>query len=303
MGKRFYILGIVLIAAAFVFLAWFVLAPRTPDPVCRGKTLSQWVATPDPGSYDASGYASAIVAVKEMGTNALPFLIHELRSKDSPLWELLPPSAYKMRLVSRIRIMSGPPASERQQRAVYFLELLGPTARPAIPALSECLDRPDIAELAANVLGKYNSAGNVALGPEATLPLLKSLTNGNPQARFVAANALGLLGTRPDLVVPALIKALKDPAPEVRAMAARSFGLYKPQADVIVPALTLSLDDKDPNVRRDALWMLGRYRVRALKSVPKVLVLLNDPDFNVRQAATNTLKYINTNAPAGAGTK
>jgi HEAT repeats/HEAT repeat len=302
-GKRFYILGIILIAAAFVFLARFILAPGTPDPIYQGKPLSKWVATPNPGSYDASGYASAIVAVKEMGTNALPYLIHELRSQDSPLWGFVPPSAYRLKLVQRIRLMSGPNASLRQQRAVYFLEILGPAAKPAIPALSECLDRPDIAEQAAEVLGYYGMSGHVALGREATLPLLKALTNGDARARFVAANALGLLGTRPDLVVPALINALKDPAPDVRAVAARSFGSYKSEADVIVPALMLSLDDKDPTVRQGTLWMLGMYRARALNSVPKVLVLLNDPDFKVRQAATNALKYIDTNAPAGAGIK
>lgn len=303
MGKRLRILGIILIAAAVVFLAWLVLFPHTPDPVYQGKALSQWVATPNPGRYDASGSASAIVAVRQMGTNALPFLIREFRSRDALIWRILPGPLYRLKMTGRIRTLFGPTADERQQRAGYFLEMLGPVAKPVIPALSECLDRPDIAMQAVDVLGNHGQGAYVSLGPEATLPLLKAMTNGNPVVRLTAVNALGLLGTRPDLVVPVLINALKDPDPHVRLMTVYAFGGYRMDSATIVPALMLSLDDTDSNVRQATLMTLGSYRTRALMSAPKIRVLLNDPDFKVRHAATNALKVIDTTAAANAGIK
>jgi len=301
MSKRFCITVVIFLAVVLVVLVWQVLRPRESEPIYKGKTLSQWEAEKKPTDFDPSISTPAIDALRQMGTNALPYLIQDLRSKDALFWRKLPRSAYSLRLIIRIRLMCGPPAWERQDRAIYFLKALGSMAKPAIPALSECLDRPEIAEQSADILGHYDSIGRVGLGTEATPPLLKAMTNGNASVRRIAANALGLLKTKPDLVVPALIHALKDPSPEVRSMAARSFGGYKTEAASIVPALIDTLDDTDSYVRQGTLWMLGMYGGRASASVPKLLFLLKDPDFQVRKEATNALKLIDPEAAAKAG--
>src|SRR6185437_5330803 len=124
----------------------------------------------------------------------------------------------------------------------------GPMARLALPALSECLDHPDTVDDAMEILGYYGSGGQIALGPEAALPLLKAMTNGSVSVRRVAANVLGLLHSKTNLVVPALIQALHDPSPEVRDTAARSFGGYRTEATTIVPALLETLNDTNSYV-------------------------------------------------------
>jgi HEAT repeat protein len=181
---------------------------------------------------------------------------------------------------------------------VYFLQALGSMAKPAIPALSDCLDQPDTVHQAAAILSYSGPRGHVDLGPEAIPPLLKAITNADVMIRGNAANALGLLGSKPDLVVPALLRALKDPAPEVRGTAARSFGGFKAEAATIVPPLIETLDDTNSYVRQGTIWMLGRYRAQASASVPKLLLFLNDPDFQVRKETTDALKLIDPEAAA-----
>jgi HEAT repeat protein len=231
-----------------------------------------------------------------MGTNAVPFLIEDFQARDGLFRRNLPRSAYKFRLVGWMIQMLGKSAWERHDRAIYFLQALGSNATPAIPVLSDSLDRPDLAESAAAILAHSDSIGNVVLGPGATLPLLKAMTNGNSNVRGMAANALGLLGTNPDLVAPALIHALKDPSSQVRSMAARSFGRYKAEAATIIPALLPLLDDTDTYVRQGTAWMLGRFRTEASAATPKLVILLNDPDFQVRSSATNALLLIDPEA-------
>lgn len=250
--------------------------------------------------YDPSLATPAIEAVRHMGTNALPFLMNDFQAKDGLFWRNVPGSFYPLGFVRWLRRMSGPSSWERHDRAIYFLQALGPLAKPAIPALSACLDQPDLAQPAVDILGFSDSRGRVSLGPEATPALLKAMANTNDTVRQIAANALGLIGSDPDRVVPALIHALKDPSRDVRGAAARSFGGYKTQFAIIIPALLPVLDDPDPYVRQGATWMLGRFRKDAAVAVPKLLVLLNDPDIQVRTSATNALQLIDPETAAKA---
>jgi HEAT repeat protein len=236
-----------------------------------------------------------------MGTNALPFLIRDLQYKDWPLRD----QAYWLntKLLKR-KIHLGPAAWFRHEGAMNALIALGPVAKPAIPALNQCLDRDDIAVEAVEILG-YHLSGPPPLGPEAAVPLLRALTNRNLSVRRIAANSLGLMQTRPKEVVPALIRTLQDPSAEVRRNAAGSLGgpVYKQEADTIVPALIKTLKDTDPTVRRWTAWRLGRYRARAHECVPKLVSLLSDSDQEVRKEAADALKLIDPEAATNAGIK
>lgn len=250
--------------------------------------------------YDPSTSSPAIDAVRHMGTNALPFLIRDFQARDGLVWRHVPYSLYRYRVVLALRRMSGPNAALRHDRARYFLEAIGPLAKPAIPALSDSLDDPDLAHPAVQILASYDSRGHVELGPDATPALLKAMTNTNDTVRQIAANALGLIGSDPDRVVPALIHALKDPSRDVRGAAASAFGQYKSEAATIVPALLPGLDDYDTYVRVETVWMLGRFRKDAAVAVPQLIELLNDPDIRVRISATNALQLIDPAAVAKA---
>jgi HEAT repeat protein len=236
-----------------------------------------------------------------MGTNALPFLLDDLRAQDALIWKKIPIGVYvKYRFVRRIRSMGGPGERERQQQAVYFLRAMGPLAKPALPEIAKCLDHPDTAESALEVLNFYASNDQMSPGPEVTAALLKATTNGNRHVRQLAANTINLFRVDADLAVPALLRTLHDPAPEVRAMSARGLG-YRARASMIVPALIGVLDDPDLYVRRDALWRLGMFGSNAAPAVSKIVRCLNDIDPQVRTEATNAIKLIDTLAAKAAG--
>jgi hypothetical protein len=304
--------GVFVGAVLVVVLLFQVSGPRKrgPEPVYKGKTLSQWMAarkmtdTTDPRFPPTPELASAIEAVRQIGTNALPFLLDDLRARDALIWKKIPISVYRrFRFISRARDTyyrdrGGP--YERQNQAVFFLRAMGPLAKPALPEIAKCLDHPDTAESTLEVLNFYASNDQMRPGPEVTTALLKAMTNGNRHVRQLAANTVGLFRVDADLAVPALLRTLHDPAADVRAISASALG-YRARASVIVPALMEVLNDPDHYVRRDAVWRLGMFGSNAAPAVPKIVGCLSDVDFEVRTGATNAVKLIDPEAAKAAG--
>jgi HEAT repeat protein len=303
--------GALLVAVIAVFLFQLSRPPkRGPEPVYQGKTLSQWMAArkmtdySDPRFPSTPELASAIEAVKQMGTNALPFLLDDLRARDALIWKKIPGSIYfKFRFLYRARSAyyrgrGGP--HERNEQAVFFLRAMGPLATPALPEIAKCLDHPDIAQPALEVLNFYASNGQMSPGPEVTTALLKAMTSGDRRARQLAANTVNLFRVDADLAVPALLRTLRDPAAEVRATSAMALG-YRARASVIVPALIGVLDDSDHYVRRNAVWRLGMYGSNAAPAIPKIVGCLSDTNLEVRTEATNAITLIDPEAAKVAG--
>lgn len=299
--------GVFLIAVAAVMLFQLSRPRRGPEPGYQGKTLSQWMAvrrsidSTDPRSPLTPELASAIEAVKQMGTNALPFLVDELRARDALIWKKIPTAVYvKYRFIRRIRAMGGTGARERHMQAVFFLSAMGPLAKPALPEIAKCLDHPDTAEAAVELLNFYASTSQMSPGPEATMALLKAITNGDRRVRGLAANTVGLFRVDADQAVPVLLRALHDPAAEVRYSAIGSLA-YRTRVTVIVPAVMGILDDPDHYVRRNAVWRLGNFESNAAPAVPKIVGCLSDVDLEVRAEATNAIKLIDSEAAKAAG--
>src|SRR2546422_518176 len=80
------------------------------DPVYQGKTLSAWIKDFDPDKEFKIRQA-AEQAIKTIGTNAIPYLLSEVRT-----W-------------------SGPMDDKRKWGVIRAFETLGTSAAPAIPAL------------------------------------------------------------------------------------------------------------------------------------------------------------------------
>jgi hypothetical protein len=312
MRKRVAIASGVFIGAVLVVVLLFqVSGPRKrgSEPVYNGKTLSQWMAArkmtdaTDP-RFPTPELALAIEAVRQMGTNALPFLIDDLRARDPLIWRKIPgPLYFRFKFLYRARSADyrgrgGP--HERNEQAVFFLRAMGPLAEPALPQIAKCLEHPETAGPALEVLNFYASNDQMRPGPEVTAALLKAMTMGNRYVRHLAANTVGLFRVDADLAVPALLRTLHDPAAEVRASAAGALG-YRVRAPVIVPALAGVLDDPDRYVRRWAVWRLGTYESNAAPAVPKIVGCLSDADVEVRTEATNAIKLIDPEAAKTAG--
>jgi HEAT repeat protein len=88
---------------------------------------------------------------------------------------------------------------------------------------------------------------------EAAVPALTSaLKDQNEDVRSVAADALGMIGSRARAAVPALVVALKDPTLKVRHDAAKALGAMGPAAAAAIPALTAAARDDPEPWSRDA---------------------------------------------------
>jgi len=311
-GKRKRVIiasGILLVGVAAMLLFKISRPRRGPEPVYQGKPLSQWMAAKkmldaaDP-KFPISELAPAIEAVRQMGTNALPFLVDDLCAQDALIWRKIPASMYlRFRFILRARgayYHGEPDPWERQQRAIFFLSAMGSLAEPALPEIAKCLDHPDAAEGALEVLNFYASDKQMRPGPEVTTALLKATTNGSRRVRQLAANTISLFRIDADLAVPVLLRTLHDQAAEGRGTSAMALG-YRARASVIVPALIGVLDDPDFYVRRNAVWRLGMFGSNAAPAVPKIVGCLSDTNVEVREKATNAIKLIDPEAAKGAG--
>jgi|SRR5579872_6903583 len=286
------------LAAAGAFL---VLVPREPN--FQGRRLSLWVQdlpysrTAWPKNNPAfTGLRNsqtppgrgeqAEEAVRQIGTNALPWLVGMLREKDSPL---------KLQLIRAVRQQSFiqfhfVSANSRRFHALIALQILGPEAKPAIPALTDLLNRPETAEQAASALA--------AIGPEAGPPLAMALTNSNPAIRMAIGRSFehaapgGLLAGRAKMLAPLLVPSLHDPDVEVRCNAAQVLGLIQEPA-IVVPALVAGLADEDSTVRFVCAESLGGFQTQTRPVVIALMAaVLNDPDLEVRMAAAASLRKI-----------
>ncbi len=110
--------------------------------------------------------------------------------------------------------------------------------------LLDDLDEPDRHPMAIYCLNQY--------GAEAVESLIALLKDDDPDARYGAAQALGLIGD-PRAVDP-LIKALSDPEAAVRYWAASALG--KLRAEAAVEAIGHLLQDKHKGVRAHAAEVL-----------------------------------------------
>jgi HEAT repeats len=202
MRKRNIILTTVaiLVIAGVAALLWR-FDPGPPQPIFEGKPLTVWLVglyrMTGPRSYDSSMAGPGAQAVRALGTNAVPYLVHMLtanrrRLMDKPaLW-----AKNKAALP-----LSYTTARERVMRAAFACELLGRKAGAAIHAL---------------------------------IPLLKD-QDADIRAQVVVA--LCFIQQDPDIVVPLLAQRLADTDVHVQEMAIRGLPMFGAKARVALPAL------------------------------------------------------------------
>src|SRR3954452_17069213 len=78
--KRFRIVLVVLFVVIVGGVGWLVLRPH--EPVYQGKRLSLWIE----GYWHAKHPEEINEAIRQMGTNTLPYLLRIMRTRDdSPL--------------------------------------------------------------------------------------------------------------------------------------------------------------------------------------------------------------------------
>ena len=254
---------------------------RSRQPVYNGRTLSEWASDINPGNPEATR-DQAKQAIRQIGTNAIPFLLEELRAFSEINRANFNPFEWQ----------------DRRNNIYNAFAALGPIAEPAIPSLTDLMDSGSFAAyIAADALAE--------IGPKGDIPLVKTLTNGSLAIRVGIAQTISETGTNADIAVPALIQCSTFESSEqelsavLRGCSATALGIVGVNSpETVVPALIRCLEDKDYRTRFIAVRALGKFGKQAQSAVPALQqIAKNDQNKEFRSAATNILQIIQSNSP------
>jgi hypothetical protein len=192
-----------------------------------------------------------------MGTNTLPTLLKMVRSKDSPLKAKLLLWSSKQSLIT-FQFRS---ASYYHALSTYGFGALGPTAKPAVPALIDALQDKDdeVSATAANCLA--------CIGREArdAAPALVQVLNKTRNGVIImeSMRALGCTRAEPETVVPLLLEYINGPRQGLNysEFAIEALGLYGTDATAAVPVLEELISN--PTYQGGALDSLDRIDLQA----------------------------------------
>ena len=230
MRERVHIALAVLLVMLAGVIGWQVLqALREREPVYQGKRLSFWLEEPNADDRDEQ-------AIRQIDTNALPFLIKRLRAHDkrlNPSWAMT--WAEKQQFVP-LHFKS---AELRRAEAAFGYRALGPLASAQIPSLMD------------------------------------AMTNDpSPEVRLAAEEVLIYLGPEARRAAPALFRATKDANEIVRVNAFWVLGKILPDARLTIPVLVPGLDNASAGARFRAAIVLGEYGPEARPAVSALLRVL-----------------------------
>ena len=174
-------------------------------------------------------------------------------------------------------------AATVQERIAAAADLahLGPTARPALPALRRVLRDCDhtVALAAAKALARLDPRADDAVAAVQT-----RLGHADAAVRSAAAAALAELGPRAAAALPALLRALKDKDQSVRAAAAGAVGpvaASSPRQAVAALAVLLK-HEPDEGVWHDAINSLRCLGPHAWVAMPILREALMAPHYGWR---------------------
>jgi HEAT repeat protein len=272
---------------------------RNHEPRYKATRLSTWIQRHRNRILQASdspGTDESAFAIKQIGTNALPYLLTWIQHKETPghrRW------LATLRSLPLILVMN--PLGERiardhdEERAydamVAFGALGSEAASSAIPALTEMMNRPDRSEedVAGRAIFALASLGDI------TVPILVNAL-AKPVFHYKRAVA-ELLGDErfpklnPSARVPSLLKALDDPDIAVYEAAARSLGNLAVQPETVVPALQKMLENPS-TFSVEPIEALGKFGAAARPAVPILIKSLSSQYPGAAEAAKDALRRI-----------
>jgi len=274
--------GILILVALMCGLVILKLATSRREPIADGKPISYWLE--NLGDFDSDEPNAAAMALQKIGTNALPWMLREIRREKSKTKQWLEDQLEKQSLI-KFKFEN---QDEHRGHAEIAFEILGPTAAPAIPDLMQLLEAVEVNSEVEEALA-YIGAASVPR-------LIGALTNADTYLRENAADTLGRMGPDADSAVPPLLQCLHDPSADVRVSAAQALGGIRRVPEQAVPALVAALQDSERNVRFHAVYALGCFEDEAEIAVGPLLRLVSDREADVREQAASTLGQIARNS-------
>ncbi len=229
---------------------------RVSEPRYEGKTLRRWLRG-HPRDYQP--------VIRAMGTNALPFLLSEIRRRD-PL-----PHRFLEECLRTILDARAPweTARDRRYHARLALQILDTNAVPVLlgAVFSEPmhLDEGNLPFAAAEALTWMAST---EAGAQAAGALTEALESADPERCRNACLAIGHGFRLGDKTARRLIRLLSHDEARVRAAATRALIPRQTVETEVLPALVARLDDEQAAVRRLAIDALGVRGSDAVAAVP-----------------------------------
>ena len=334
-----------LIAGALGFIAW----KRHGEPRYQGKTTAEWfqqfrsqgLRTPPgqtivirtslgvrivtsigppfyPPSYSPSASDTARNALRQLGTNAVPYLSAQVRRRDG-IWERVYPRTLGKLPLSVQKALHGPPSPRDLIRrdAAEAISALGANGVGAVPALLQALrycepmsedtilstlrrldyrsqDADELIEFLTRK-GQYSRAIKTAsslyiVTPETGRCLLQSLSSTKVLDRQLCVYFLGYFARHASVVLPGLTGALKDPSRDVRLAAARMLEEFGVAATPAMPVLAEALRSDDSELRYLSARALEAMGTNAFPAVPLLIQATNDSFTPVRTVSGRILK-------------
>ncbi|MSU21931.1 MAG: HEAT repeat domain-containing protein [Pedosphaera sp.] len=311
MKRRWFVVA--LLAAALLAVVLTVQLRRPEPPSVQGKSVLTWALELNgPGPT-----AAAEEVFRQVGEEAVPCLAAALGCKDSLLRKPLMVTSPRLSDKTRLRLFHffDPDEANRLRfGAVRALEIMGPKAKMALPALSKALRDEDVN------ISMRAAFGLAGIGGDAVPELVRAMKVPNHHTRLMSILALSRIGSEAVPAVSALVEALDDKSPQiarqasqalagigrpavpklipllehsrfaVRAFAAGSLAGMGPLAREALPSLHAALD-REPlaEVRKGMIEALGKIRPSSQTVVVALARALEDEDSGVRVKAAESL--------------
>ena len=295
----------ILLAVIFAVLlgvVFYLRQPHDSEPEYQGKKLTDWAKEIDLVDFfrlpayqqHRQQNEQATVAIRHIGTNALPVVLELCRAKDSWLrvkWE---------NWTRRYNF----PAVDKHYEGVNIIWALGTMTKPIVPDLVDLLKSRNT-EITEDIRYALPGAGTNAIPP-----LLKLLNNPDKEIRLRAALVLGdffrskippnesngslivagseSFRSQVAAAVPVLLSGLNDPElnliQHIRVI--RALGLMREDAPVVVPILIHRLQIEtnrmtDMLVRANYFSALGDYGTNAAAAVPLLVHILESKPYGL----------------------
>jgi len=285
---------------AFLLPVGIFFYAGTREPMHGGHPLGYWVAQYSvhrAGLFvdSAEQRAAAEMAIRLIGTNALPYLVDWIDYDPGPWRRKLGPHVEKLPgWLQRSAVIQRPlyGGTSRAQRAQLALESLGPTAAPALLELHR---------LACNSHSTDTRRRAVialcAIGPSAMTAMTNILATAPFDEQRLIMNSLPKLGTNAAPAVPVLVHQLQYGDLRTATASAQTLATLRLDLDFVIPALSDRLADPHPRMRIAAASSLAQFGTRAFISLPALNQLATDPDKGVSKAASDAIKAITAVAP------
>ncbi|MGA2245726.1 MAG: hypothetical protein ABSH48_12060 [Verrucomicrobiota bacterium] len=222
--------------AGLALLVWISSSGPAPEPEYQDRPLSYWVVQLADSDSQAERDQAAL-AVRSIGTNAIPVLLQMLGTPESPFRTKF--LAWRRGWYRPFGFHIWQPPNNLGRAQAGFRQL-GSSAAPAVPDLLKIRDENRSREFLDHTAAIL---GNIGPDAKAAVPsLLRAAVSTNRAEHSLDFEALGKIHAEPGLAVPVLVQVISN-SPADRYYAVAAAGQFGSDAKAAVPILVALLGD------------------------------------------------------------